>query len=127
MDSVDRIFEIVDKKYSEQRLFASDVGVPASRISEWRSRRSTSYLKYLPRIAEVLGTTSEYLLTGRHLSLDKQIENAKKKCDEQIKAKQAVIPKDDSLSAEFARLFDTLTPEHKNEIIAEMLKRQRDE
>ena len=32
--------------------------------SRWRNRKSTSYQRRLPEIAEVLGTTTEYLLTG---------------------------------------------------------------
>lgn len=64
MDTVDRIFQLVDAKYKEQREFAADIGAHPTRISEWRCRKSTSYLKRLPQIAEVLGTTVDYLLTG---------------------------------------------------------------
>ena len=64
MDVVDRIFELADQRYQEQRQFACDLGIPPSRISEWRLRKSSSYNKRIPQIAEVLGTTVEYLLTG---------------------------------------------------------------
>lgn len=64
MDTVDRIFQLVDNKYREQREFAAELGLPASRISEWRRRKSESYMKRLPQIAEILNTTVEYLLTG---------------------------------------------------------------
>ena len=64
MDIVDRLFELVDAKYNEQKDFAFDLGVHPTRVSEWRRRKSTSYQKRLPQIAEVLGTTTEYLLTG---------------------------------------------------------------
>lgn len=50
MDIVDRIFLLVDKMYSEQREFAADLGIPASRVSEWRRKKSTSYNKRLPRL-----------------------------------------------------------------------------
>lgn len=63
-DTVDRIFQLVDNKYREQREFAAELGLPASRISEWRRRKSESYMKRLPQIAEILNTTVEYLLTG---------------------------------------------------------------
>ena len=69
MDIVDRIFLLVDKMYSEQREFASDLGIPASRVSEWRRKKSTSYNKRLPQIATVLGTTVEYLLSGQKSSV----------------------------------------------------------
>lgn len=69
MDIVDRIFLLVDKMYSEQREFAADLGIPASRVSEWRRKKSTSYNKRLPQIATVLGTTVEYLLSGEKSSV----------------------------------------------------------
>ena len=64
MDIVDRMFEIVDEKYKEQKDFAEAIGVHPTRVSEWRKRKSQSYQKRLPQIASVLGTTTEYLLTG---------------------------------------------------------------
>lgn len=65
MDTVDRIFDIVDSKYKEQRDFAIQLGVTPSIVSEWRRRKSASYQRRLPEIAEALGTTTEYLLTGK--------------------------------------------------------------
>lgn len=64
MDTVDRIFELVDRKYSEQRFFAADLGTTASIVSQWRNRKSASFQKQLPQIAAILETTVEYLLTG---------------------------------------------------------------
>ena len=66
MDIVDRMFALVDDQYKEQKDFANAVDVPAPRVSEWRKRKSASYSKkdILPKIAAVLGTTTEYLLTG---------------------------------------------------------------
>ena len=64
MDIVDRIFERVDQRFDEQRDFAVALGVKPQRISEWRTRKSKSYQKYLPQIAEALGTTVEYLVNG---------------------------------------------------------------
>ena len=64
VDIVDRIFELVDEKFKEQKDFASALGVPAPRVSEWRKRKSASYQRCLTQIADVLNTTSEWLLTG---------------------------------------------------------------
>ena len=64
MDIVDRIFDLVDQKYKEQKDFAADIGVDPARISEWRNRKSKSYRSRLDTIAAVLGTTSDYLLNG---------------------------------------------------------------
>ncbi|MDN0031641.1 helix-turn-helix transcriptional regulator [Oscillibacter valericigenes] len=64
MDIVDRIFELVDEKYQEQREFAAKIGVTASVVSEWRRRKSASYVKRLEIISEELNTTPQYLLYG---------------------------------------------------------------
>ena len=64
MDIVDRIFILLDKTDMEQQAFASLVGVSDDTASNWRRRKSASYSKYLSKIAEVLNTSVEYLLTG---------------------------------------------------------------
>ena len=64
MDLLTRIFELVDEAHMEQKQFASILGTTDKTVSAWRTGRSKSYTKYLPQIAEALGTTTEYLLTG---------------------------------------------------------------
>lgn len=64
MDIVDRIFELADKKYQEQRDFAHALNIAPQRVSEWRRRKSESYMKRLPQIANLLGTSVDYLMTG---------------------------------------------------------------
>ena len=64
MDIVDRIFELADQRFKEQRNFAEALGIKPQRVSEWRVRKSKSYQKYLPQIASLLGTSTEYLLNG---------------------------------------------------------------
>lgn len=66
MDTVGRIFDLLDKTTMEQKEFARLVGVSDDTASDWRRRRSNSYSRpaRLTKIAEVLNTTVEYLLTG---------------------------------------------------------------
>lgn len=64
MDIVDRLFKLVDEKYNEQKDFAAILGIDPNLPSRWRNRKSTSYQRRLPQIAEALDTTTEYLLTG---------------------------------------------------------------
>ena len=64
MDTVDRIFFLLDKTDMEQQAFAAQVGVSDDTASNWRRRKSASYSKYLSKIAAVLNTSVEYLLTG---------------------------------------------------------------
>ena len=63
MDTRSRIFELLDSANMEQKELANILGLPADTVSSWRRKKSASYTKYLPQIAEVLGTTTEYLLT----------------------------------------------------------------
>jgi len=64
LDIVDRLFALVDTKYSQQQQFAADIGVHPTRVSEWRKRKSASYVKRLEIISKVLDTTPQYLLSG---------------------------------------------------------------
>lgn len=64
MDLLTRIFELLDEAHMEQKQFALILGTTDKTVSAWRTGRSKSYTKYLPQIAEALGTTTEYLLTG---------------------------------------------------------------
>lgn len=64
MDIVDRMFELVDEKYKEQRDFAKAISVTPSIVSEWRRRKSASYMKFLPTVANALDTTVQWLATG---------------------------------------------------------------
>ena len=101
MDIVDRMFEIVDNTYREQKNFAFDIGVHPTRISEWRKRKSQSYQKYLPQIAEALGTTTEYLLTG-----------------EGPKKKSAPAVSDSDTKPDWMTKFEELSPGAQKEVIA---------
>ena len=76
MDTVDRLFELVDQKFKEQKDFAAAIGVPPPRVSLWRNRKSTSYTKCLPQISVALDTTTEYLLTGEGPKSRNQIVGA---------------------------------------------------
>lgn len=109
MNAVDRLFDLVDSKFPEQKDFAAQLGITPSIVSEWRRGKSESFTKqkYIGKIAEILNTTTEYILTG--------------------KEEKSPAPEGAGLTQEFARIFDQLSPQAQNEIIAEMLKRQRRE
>ena len=64
MGMCERIFDLAARKFKDQQDFAAAIGAPPSRISGWKTGRSTSYNKYLPELAEALDTTIDYLLTG---------------------------------------------------------------
>ena len=101
--TAERIFEVADEIFTEQKDFAVALGVSASLVSQWRKGITKSFVKYLPQIAEVLNTTVQWLITG-----------------EGEKDRTAVAINGNDRSVEFAKLFQELTPENQGLIIAAM-------
>lgn len=99
MGTAERIFDLVDAKYKEQRDFAEAIGVSASMVSQWRMGITKSYTRRLPQIAEALGTTTEYLLTGK-----------KEPAGQQADGKQE----------EFIQLYQQLTPQEQAFFLAQL-------
>lgn len=64
MNTRDRIFDLLDASGMAQQDFAQMIGVSKHIVSKWRTTDLESYKKHIPQIAEVLNTTTEYLLTG---------------------------------------------------------------
>ncbi|WP_294522445.1 helix-turn-helix domain-containing protein [uncultured Pseudoflavonifractor sp.] len=97
---VERIFSLLKVKEIEQKEFAQLLGTTDKTVSAWKTGRSQSYTKYLPKISEVLGTTVEYLLTGK---------------------KEAPAAEDGSeREKEFVQLFQKLTPEQQDMVLAQL-------
>lgn len=59
-----RILELMKEVGYDQKTLAAKIGVLPVTITDWKKQKSKSYTKYIPQIADVLGTTTEYLLTG---------------------------------------------------------------
>lgn len=68
MDTKERIFALLDEKKLPQKALAESIGVSEGMVTDWRLGRSKSFNRYLVQIAQALGTTSEYLLTGENNS-----------------------------------------------------------
>lgn len=65
MDScVERILEAISLMGIDQKSFAQMIGVRPQAITDWKNGKTVSYKRYIEKIAEALGTTTEYLLTG---------------------------------------------------------------
>ena len=106
MDIVDRLFQLVDEKFNEQQEFAALLGIDPTLPSRWRNRKSTSYQRRLPEIAEALGTTTEYLLTG---------EGPMKRPTQVVPGKWADVS-DDQIKAAFFEGAGDLTKEEMDEL-----------
>lgn len=104
MDTIARIFELVDRQFKEQQDFAAAIGVNSKVVSSWRTGRIKSYRKHLPVIANALGVSVEYLLTG-----------------EEQKSAPPVPTDEESV----ANLIDQLTPQQLTELIARASEKLR--
>lgn len=60
----DRIFRLLEQKGIDQKDFAALIEASDKTVSAWKTGRAKSYTKYLSKIAEVLGTSVDYLLNG---------------------------------------------------------------
>ncbi len=101
MDTVDRIFALLSESRLDQKEFAKRIGVIPQTITDWKNRKSASYTKHLLRIAAVLGTTPNYLLTGQ-----------------EPKNRRMPAARLSAAQAELLGKFARLTPEEQREVLA---------
>lgn len=106
MDTANRIFELVDKQFKEQKEFAAAIGVSDKIVSQWRVGTTRSYRSRIATIAEVLGTTTEYLLTG---------EGPKRRGSRPVVSDSDTVS-EASLKAAFFEGGEDLTPEEMDEL-----------
>lgn len=67
MDAVvARIFALTKEMGMEQKKLAEILGITDKKVSAWKTGRSKTYRDQIEKIAEVLNTTTEYLLTGEN-------------------------------------------------------------
>lgn len=90
------------------------IGLERSSVTRWKNGGSPSDAT-VRRIADYFGVSVAELLADKTEGSKTAIKT------------QAADPKADDLCQEFARLFTSLSPENQNKVIAEMLKRQREQ
>lgn len=100
----DNFIKICIDKGIKPSVALANAGIDKSAGSRWKKGKSPTDAT-LQKLAEYFGVPKAVLL-------------------EQEKSPSS---KEDGLTQEFARIFDQLSPQAKNEIIAEMLKRRRQE
>lgn len=62
----ERFFNLLDQSSYTQKSFAEASGISEKRISAWRSRKSDLPASYISTIADLLGVSIDYLVTGTH-------------------------------------------------------------
>ena len=92
MCTLDRISSLLNSKGKKQKDLTDFLGLTKNTYSNWKSGNNTSYMKYLPQIAEYLNVSIDYLL-GK--------ENSPLSLDSGLSAEQR----------EIINLFDSAPPE----------------
>lgn len=67
MKIIERIEKLMQGQQITQAEFSRRIGVPVSRVANWRRKGSTPSADLIPIIATVLGVDTHYLLTGEQL------------------------------------------------------------
>ncbi len=63
MSTLDKILKLLKEKNLKQKDLTDYLGISKNAFTDWKSGRINSYLKHLPKIAEFLGCSVDYLLT----------------------------------------------------------------
>lgn len=61
----ERIFTLLKSRSIQQKDFAETIGVSISTVTDWKKGKSPSFMKKINTIAEALGTSEVWLLTGK--------------------------------------------------------------
>lgn len=75
MSVVDRIISTARRQgYTQVALAESlhDYHVTKQTITDWKAGKSNSYYTLIPELAELLGVTADYLLSGKAMSADEE-------------------------------------------------------
>lgn len=95
--AVERILSLMKENGYDQKTFAEQLGIRAQIITDWKKGTTTSYTRYIQRIAELLGVSADYLLTGQ----------------------ESAPAADPELAAALSQ-FEKLTPEQRAKVIGYM-------
>ena len=62
MDTLDNIIHLLKLNGRKQKELTDYLSISHNVFTEWKAGRATSYMKYLPKIAEFFGVSVDYLL-----------------------------------------------------------------
>ena len=83
---VARIYGLLAEKVIPKQKFYEDCGITSASYSLWNKGKTTPRMKNLETIAQYLGTTTEYLLTGIEETKKAPTDSERKIDDRQMKA-----------------------------------------
>lgn len=57
-----KILQLLDEKHVQQKDLSNYLGLSKNTMTGWKNGNNTSYMKYLPKIAEFFDVSVDYLL-----------------------------------------------------------------
>ncbi len=76
MDALYKIMSLLKENNIEQQEFANAIGVRKQAISEWKKGTTKSYMKYIDKIAEFFGVSTDYLLKSEEPQISGWLEQS---------------------------------------------------
>lgn len=77
MDTMHRILDLIWRNGLSEIEFCQKAGINRSAVTDWKKGKTKSYMKHIPKIAEVLGVSVDYLLEPEKNPMDITREEAK--------------------------------------------------
>lgn len=74
MDTLHKILDAMWKQGLSDIDFCKAVGINKSSVTDWKKGKTKSYMRHIPKIAEVLGVSEEYLLVGVKMPMPEQFD-----------------------------------------------------
>lgn len=107
METIDIIINLLNEKGIEQKELAEYLGVHPQLITEWKAGRTKSYKKYIDKIADFFGVSTDYLL-GK----DQNKKRPTPEAVERINAYRAKFPEFDN----FVKIYLSLPKEKQRQV-----------
>ena len=101
MDTLSRIESLIKNMGWSKSEFLRRLGISVNSFTEWKAGRNQSYMKHLPKIAELLGTTEDYLLCKTDDPASDKVPRDLEALEIYLK-REGIIPKDKPLTKERA-------------------------
>lgn len=70
MNIIERISKLLKTKKLSQKDLTDYLGLKQSAFTDWKTRKTDSYLKSIPEIAEFLNVSTDYLYFGKETQND---------------------------------------------------------
>ncbi len=99
MTTAEKILQLIKDKNIEQQALAEYLGIKKQAISDWKSGKTKSYMKYIDKIAKYFEVTVDYLLGSDQPSVVEDVKNSiKNESSPTSTAREALHKKLESMS-----------------------------